>query len=105
MSRRPFQLFCLLVLCGIFFGLTTVAQAESTVTRAAMLANNCSTCHGPDGHSPGAIPSIAGKPAEYLATALREFRAGTRTATVMTRHAKGYSDEDIQALADYFSRQ
>jgi cytochrome subunit of sulfide dehydrogenase len=104
MTYQRFQLFSLLATSVFLLTLTSVSQAESTVTRGAMLANNCSTCHGPDGHSPGAIPSIAGKSADYIATAMRDFRAGTRPGTVMNRHAKGYSDEDIQALADYFSK-
>ena len=30
---------------------------------------------------------------------------GTRPATVMNRLAKGYTDQEIDALADYFSKR
>lgn len=73
------------------------------ITQGAMLSNSCSACHGTDGKSPGAIPSINGKSARFLTQALTEFRAGTRTSTVMGRHAKGYSDKEIQLIADYFA--
>ncbi|NIV74220.1 MAG: c-type cytochrome [Gammaproteobacteria bacterium] len=73
------------------------------VSRAAMLATSCAGCHGPDGRSPGAIPSIAGKSPEFIEEALKEFRAGERPATVMDRHAKGYTDEEIELIAEFFS--
>ena len=35
----------------------------------------------------------------------QEFKAGKRQATVMHQHAKGYTDQEIEVLAEYFSRQ
>ena len=34
---------------------------------------------------------------------MREFRAGTRPATVMQQLAKGYSDDEIDAAAAYLA--
>ena len=73
------------------------------VSQGEMLSNSCSACHGTDGKSPGAIPSIHGKSASFIASSLTEFRAGTRASTVMGRHAMGYSDEEIQHIADHFA--
>jgi sulfide dehydrogenase cytochrome subunit len=73
------------------------------ITRGAMLSNSCAACHGTDGKSPGAIPSIYGKSSEFIKQALTDFREGKRPATVMGRHATGYSDEEIQMIAEYFS--
>ena len=75
----------------------------ASLSQGAMLSNSCSACHGTDGKSPGAIPGIYGKSAAYIQQALSEFRAGTRTSTVMERHAKGYSDEEIKLIADYIA--
>jgi cytochrome subunit of sulfide dehydrogenase len=72
---------------------------------ARSLAANCTGCHGPNGNSEGAIPTIAGLEAAYIVTTLQEFKAGTRQATVMHQHAKGYTDQEIEILAEYFSRQ
>ena len=77
--------------------------ASVPITRGAMLSNSCAGCHGTDGHSPGAIPSIAGKSAEFIQTALIEFRSGKRAGTVMSRHATGYSDEEIRLIAEFFA--
>ncbi|MGD8783487.1 MAG: c-type cytochrome [Thioalkalispiraceae bacterium] len=73
------------------------------VSQGAMLSNSCAACHGTDGKSPGAIPSIHGKSATFISQALTEFRSGERHSTVMGRHATGYSDEEIQLIADYFA--
>ena len=73
------------------------------ITRAVMLSNSCAACHGTNGKSPGEIPAINGKSSRFISQALREFREGKRPATVMGRHATGYTDEEIQLIADYFS--
>jgi sulfide dehydrogenase cytochrome subunit len=68
---------------------------------AALIAGTCANCHGTDGRSPGAIPSIAGKPFSVLDAQLAAYKAGD--ATVMTRLALGFSDEELTALARHFS--
>ncbi len=73
------------------------------ISKGAMLSNSCSACHGTDGKSPGAIPSINGKSARFINQALTEFRSGYRASTVMGRHAKGYTDKEIKLIADYFA--
>lgn len=80
-----------------------VEVQASEITRAVMLSNSCAGCHGTDGISPGAMPSINGKSAQFISRALLEFREGKREATVMGRHASGYSDDEIQLIAEYFS--
>ncbi|HEX6733320.1 MAG TPA: c-type cytochrome [Azonexus sp.] len=66
---------------------------------------NCFNCHGTEGRINSAIPAIAGRDREYLAQTLLAFKAGTKQATIMHQLAKGYTDEEIAVLADYFSRQ
>ena len=82
-------------------GLSTVHAIE--ISQGTMLANSCAACHGTDGNSPGAIPSIHGKSAEFISTSLKEFRSGQRESTVMGRHATGYTDAEIKMIADYFA--
>lgn len=79
------------------------AAAPISAAAAANMGNNCFTCHGPEGRSPGSIPSLHGKTAETLAKTLQDFKSGARPSTVMTRHAKGYSDAEIEAIAKYIS--
>ena len=81
-----------------------IAQGTE-LTRGAMLAVSCAGCHGPDGRSPGAIPAIAGKSADYIEQAMKDFRSGKRESTVMGRHARGYSDAEIKLIAGYFANK
>ena len=69
------------------------------------LAAACANCHGTNGVSQGGIPSLAGEPRSQISRLMQEFRAGKRPATVMHQLAKGYTDEQIEALAAYFSAQ
>lgn len=83
--------------------ISSSAVSAADISQGAMLSNSCSACHGTDGKSPGAIPSIHGKSAHFINQALTEFRSGYRASTVMGRHAKGYSDSEIKLIADYFA--
>ena len=70
-------------------------------------AANCAACHGTDGRAvPGSsVAGLAGTPAATLVEQLKAFKDGKRPATVMHQIAKGLSDAQIQALADYFAAQ
>jgi sulfide dehydrogenase cytochrome subunit len=70
--------------------------------RGQILALSCSGCHGTDGKSTSVIPSIYGKTTGYIESALRDFKSGARSSTVMSRHAKGYTDDEIHLIAEYF---
>lgn len=81
-----------------------LAQEALSEQDVSVLAGTCANCHGTEGRSPGAIPPIAGLPFEHLHERLLAFRSGeAEDATVMGRHARGYTDEELEALARYFS--
>jgi sulfide dehydrogenase cytochrome subunit len=79
-----------------------VPTATADETAPDVLANACAACHGTDGMSPGAIPTLQGLPSGEIETMLRSFRSGELEGTVMNRIAKGYTDLEIKALARYF---
>jgi sulfide dehydrogenase cytochrome subunit len=69
----------------------------------AAVSHACAGCHGTGGVSAGtSMPSIAGLPREYLRLMMQRYKTGARPATVMNRLARGYSDEDFRAMADFF---
>ena len=73
---------------------------------ARRLAATCANCHGTDGRSvTKEVIGLAGLPKEHLVTQMKAFRDGSRPATVMHQIAKGYSDQQIELMADYFSRR
>lgn len=80
--------------------------AFSELPDAAMLANTCAGCHGTNGSSVGpASPSIAGMPRNYFIQSMLAYQRGERPATIMQRIASGYSEAEIERMADFFSRQ
>ena len=81
------------------------ADPASVSGSPALLAANCANCHGTDGRTDQAIPPLAGLAKPYLAGILKEYKEGKREATIMHQLAKGYTDEEIEALSDYFSKQ
>lgn len=94
----------LLAAAAVAVTLSLPLAAHAEASRAAVLASTCFACHGTDGKSPGAIPSIYGYPAEIMSSHLKAFRAGSRAATVMDRHATGYTDEEIELIASYLEQ-
>lgn len=95
--------FTVILGSGLLLGATHTSAAPPT---ASMLADTCVGCHGPEGSSVGpAIPSIAGMSAEYFNTVMKEYKADGRYGTIMSRIAKGYSDEEIALMGDYFAKQ
>jgi sulfide dehydrogenase cytochrome subunit len=95
-----------LLAAAIVFGVLSASPAQAgELSRGEMLSASCAGCHGTDGHSPGAIPDISDKSADYIRASLEEFRSGRRESPVMGRHSKGYTDEEIQLIANYFDQQ
>jgi cytochrome subunit of sulfide dehydrogenase len=77
--------------------------ADLTVQRGAALANACAACHGPEGRSTGMIPSLRNLSPNALHGALRAYRSGERTGTVMNRLTQGLDDADIDAITAHFA--
>lgn len=85
-------------------GLTPLA-AQAAEPDIAGLARSCNNCHG-DGVSAGqSMPSIGGLSATYLENVMQQWKTGERYSAVMGRLIKGYTDQEIAALAEHFSKQ
>lgn len=67
-------------------------------------AAGCNACHGPDGRSEAGMPSLAGKDKGELFKRLMEIKEGKRSATAMHQMSKGYSNEELQRITEFFSR-
>jgi cytochrome c553 len=82
------------------------AAAQDTLGRN--LAASCAICHGTDGRpatKDSPLIPLAGLPRDHIATQMRAFRDGKRPATVMHQLAKGYTDQQIDAMAGWFAAQ
>ncbi|HEY2528533.1 MAG TPA: cytochrome C [Xanthobacteraceae bacterium] len=68
----------------------------------------CAGCHpqsSAETSDKGALRPLTGRNAAELETAMKAFRTGARPATVMDRIAKGFSDDEIAAIAAYYAAQ
>jgi sulfide dehydrogenase cytochrome subunit len=81
-----------------------LAIAAPAAAQAPLAAEGCLGCHGPGGTGSGGIPALAGRGAEDLRIMLIAFRANERPGTIMGRVARGYTDAEIAAVAEHFSR-
>ena len=93
-----------LALAALLAGGGAAAQTAPELQLRA-LAATCANCHGTDGKAVAGetMAQLAGLPKDYLASQMRAFRDGQRPATVMHQLAKGYSNEQIDAIAAYFA--
>lgn len=77
-------------------------NAEAGQAKSAV----CMGCHGMDGNSANPEwPSLAGQHASYIVKQIRHFKAGERQNALMTPMAMTVSDQDVEDLAAYFSKQ
>lgn len=95
-AARPDIRLTLLVAAGM---LVLGRSAGAQTADPQLLSLSCAGCHGPAGHSPGPMPSLFGRTATAIAESMRAFRADQRPSTVMGRIAKGYTDAEIQRVA------
>ncbi|AFL75359.1 cytochrome c553 [Thiocystis violascens DSM 198] len=71
-----------------------------------LITDSCATCHTQTGNSLAPpFPKLAGLSAEYLAKQLRDVRSGARKSEIMQPILGDLSRGEIQAIANYFSRQ
>lgn len=82
------------------------AAAHAAPPTPEMLAYACAGCHGTNGGSAGlSMPSLAGQNKIATLEAMKGFKSGERPSTVMGRLAKGYTDAEFEAMADFFAKQ
>jgi sulfide dehydrogenase cytochrome subunit len=65
----------------------------------------CANCHGTNGHAQPGMESLAGVSQEDIVRKMQDFKSGRKPATLMHQLSKGYSDDQIQAIAGYFAAQ
>jgi cytochrome subunit of sulfide dehydrogenase len=86
--------------------LATAAASAQDATLSRNLAAVCANCHGTNGHARGDIlKPLAGVPAQTIVAAMADYRSGATPATVMQQIARGFSDDQIKAIAAYFAAQ
>ena len=68
-------------------------------------AASCSGCHASGTAATSAVSRLYGRNADQIMTAMAGFRDGALPATVMNRIAKGFSDDELRAIAAWLAAQ
>jgi len=89
---------------------TVAALAVLLGTGAALAegppgAASCSGCHAASARVETPVPPIKGRSQADIADAMIDYKSGKRAGTIMDRIAKGFSDEEIRAIAAWYAGQ
>ena len=68
-------------------------------------ASSCSGCHPASASVDTPVKQLVGRKPEEIVAAVEAFRSGAKPATVMDRIAKGFTDDEIKAIADWYGAQ
>jgi cytochrome subunit of sulfide dehydrogenase len=68
-------------------------------------ATSCSGCHPASRHIDTSVPRLIGRDPSAIVSAMQGFRSGQVPATVMNRIAKGFTDDEIKAIAAWYGAQ
>jgi cytochrome subunit of sulfide dehydrogenase len=68
-------------------------------------ASSCSGCHAAGKSVETPVPGLIGRKPDEIESAMTAFRTGQRPASVMDRIAKGFSDDEIKAIAIWYAGQ
>lgn len=92
---------------AIYFAGMPLKPGTTTVgTPPTKVAQLCVSCHGKDGVGiSGDYPTVTGQHADYLARALQEYKKGDRKNAVMPTFMANLSADDIDEIAQYYSKQ
>jgi len=86
-------------------GASLIAAAVVASAEPPAGAASCSGCHPASSRIASPVPRLAGIDRAAIVRAMQDFRSGQRAATVMDRLAKGFTDEEIQAIAAWYATQ
>lgn len=86
---------------------TAVSQTSPANINQLSLAATCANCHGTNGVGVpnGGMPQINQLTSEAMLTQLKAFKSGARSGTIMHQLTKGYTDEQLQTIADVLGKK
>lgn len=107
MHLKPAILLSLSIGIG-YWSVSALAQntnASNLYNRG--LAATCANCHGTDGKGvvDGGMPLINNLTSEQMLAQLKAFKSGAREGTIMPQLAKGYSDEQLETIANQLGKK
>ena len=104
MSMKSFSIQAGLLAVSLLGTVSAQAQAPDPL-QVRSWAAACANCHGTNGQALQGMEPLAGVSQEDIVRKMQDFKTGRKLATLMHQLSKGYSDEQIQAIAGYFAAQ
>jgi cytochrome subunit of sulfide dehydrogenase len=83
----------------------SLAAAQAASPEPPAGASSCTGCHPATADVETLVPRLAGRDAADIVAAMEAFRSGQKPGTVMDRIAKGFTDDEIQAIAAWYAAQ
>jgi cytochrome subunit of sulfide dehydrogenase len=65
----------------------------------------CSGCHPAAKSVDTTVPRLIGRNPADIVTAMQSFKSGQLPSTVMDRISKGFSDDEVKAIATWYGAQ
>jgi cytochrome c553 len=96
--------FVRVLFVAVAVAIAAPAWAQGNAARGRQKADECASCHGPDGNSENPEwPKIAGLDEAYIVAQLRAFQTGGRDDMVMAPLAEELSEQDMRDLAAFYA--
>ncbi len=86
-------------------GLASIAAAVVASAEPPGGAAGCTGCHPASSRVTSPVARLAGLDRAAIVRAMQDFRSGQRAGTIMDRIAKGFTDDEIQAIAAWYATQ
>ena len=89
----------------LIFTMFTTSVAMAQAADAPIGAAACSGCHATAKFVETPVPRLIGRNAADIVAAMQAFKTGTRPATIMDRIAKGFTETETLAIANWYGAQ
>jgi cytochrome c553 len=94
-----------IVTAAVFVLTLTAPALAARAADAPPGALSCSGCHPAARSVDTAVPRLVGRNPADIVAAMQAFKSGQKPASVMDRIAKGFSDDDVKAIAAWYGAQ
>ena len=93
------------LILAILLFVSTMPLAEAAGPTPPPGASSCSGCHATSKSVETLVPRLVGRSPAEIEAAMQEFRTGQKPASVMDHIAKGFSADELAAIAAWYAAQ
>ena len=96
-----------LIATVVLLGLTATATAEDRFADIRQIWPTCTACHGVQGQGVGGMPALAGKDADYIITALTQYKNKEQRgplSSLMWQQASTLTEGQIGTIGVYIQQ-